>query len=91
MFASEARIAACQPINVRLQTATGLSRGSEYVPESRKPVWQIQTGADLSDQLAAVISGVGVPPVTYPPAICVRISIIDCITLMGVTRSIVTE
>jgi hypothetical protein len=67
------------------------SMGAEWMPESKRIFGRIETVPKLSDQAAAVTSLSGGPPVTFLPAMCVRISVLDWIVLIGITVFIATE
>jgi hypothetical protein len=80
-----------EPINLRHQLERRLSRGFEHELEREKMIWQNETNANFSDQVAAVVSVTGDGYVTFPPAMSVMTSILDWITHIGITYFIATE
>jgi hypothetical protein len=80
----EGRNGACKPINLRRYIASGPSKSSEYVLASQKITWRIETVTNPSDQVSAVMGLPGAPPVSFPPAVCLRISVLHWIMLIGI-------
>jgi hypothetical protein len=62
---SQDEIVMREPINLRRQLVHRLSRIFEYDLERRKMIWQSETMANVSDQVAVVVSVTGDGHVTF--------------------------
>jgi hypothetical protein len=88
---SEARIAVHNGIRLRYQLSLKPSRGSESMLWRTKIVGRSETMANISDQVAAVMSLTGDHAAFFRPAICFRISALNCIMFVRFTYFIATE